>query len=420
MYRDSTLAVRTGQYPDLSDSHCEPIAFTSAFTFKSAEDAAGKFQGTIPGNVYARFTNPTVRAFEERLAALEKAEDCVSFSSGMAAISAVGMAFLQAGNSIVCSRDVFGTTLNAFRTYFSRFGVEIRTVDLTDLDEWRQAIDHTTRLAFLETPSNPGLDIVDINAVCQIAHAQGALVAVDNTMLTPVFQKPLLAGADIVIHSAGKYIDGQGRCVAGAVAGNAVLMRELRGVLRSLGYSLSPMNAWLLTKSMETLEIRMHHVNQTATYLSEWLQELDGVHGVNYTGLPDHPQHALALRQQQGHGGLLSFRISGGRERAWRFINALRLISIATNIGDTRTMITHPASTTHHKLSPEEKRLTGIDDSLLRLSVGLEHVCDLKQDIWQALVESDSRAATPMVDFVVRNKRTHASTEVNSCLHGLR
>jgi O-succinylhomoserine sulfhydrylase len=390
-----TQAVRVAQFQDTSDSFCEPIALTAAYVFESAADAAMRFSGVSCGNVYSRFTNPTVRAFERRLAVLEGAEDAVAFSSGMAAIAAIAHARLQTGANVVCSRDVFGTTLTAFRSYFAKFGVDVRIVDLTDLSQWCAAIDDRTSLAFLETPSNPLQQVADIRAVASLVHAQGGLLAVDNTMLTPILQKPLLFGADLVVHSAGKYIDGQGRCVAGVVAGPDVLMEEMRAVTRSLGPTLSAMNAWLLLKSLETLELRVEAIAQSTQKLANWLKDRSEVGAVYYSGFRSHLQRGLAERQQRGAGGVVSFEVGDSRESAWTFIDALRLISIATNIGDTRSMVAHPATTTHGRLTAEEKSRAGIHESLVRLSVGLESVDDLQTDIEQALlsVVEPSRAS---------------------------
>ncbi|AQV94498.1 O-succinylhomoserine sulfhydrylase [Cupriavidus necator] len=390
-----TQAVRVAQFQDSSDSFCEPIALTAAYVFESAADAAMRFSGASCGNVYSRFTNPTVRAFERRLAVLEGAEDAVAFSSGMAAIAAIAHARLQTGANVVCSRDVFGTTLTAFRSYFAKFGVDVRIVDLTDLAQWYAAIDDRTSLAFLETPSNPLQQVADIRAVASLVHAHGGLLAVDNTMLTPILQKPLLFGADLVVHSAGKYIDGQGRCVAGVVAGPDVLMEEMRAVTRSLGPTLSAMNAWLLLKSLETLELRVEAIAQSTQKLANWLKGRREVGAVYYSGFRSHLQRGLAEHQQRGAGGVVSFEVGDSRESAWAFIDALRLISIATNIGDTRSMVTHPATTTHGRLTAEERSRAGIHESLVRLSVGLESVDDLQADIEQALlsVVEPSRAS---------------------------
>ncbi|SOY46290.1 putative Cys/Met metabolism; PLP-dependent enzyme [Cupriavidus taiwanensis] len=380
-----TQAVRVAQFQDLSDSFCEPIALTAAYVFESAADAAARFSGASYCNVYSRFTNPTVRAFERRLAALEGAEDAVAFSSGMAAIAAIAQARLRTGVNVVCSRDVFGTTLTAFQYYFKKFGVDVRLVDLTDLAQWSAAIDDKTSLAFLETPSNPLQQVADIRAVASLVHAHGGLLAVDNTMLTPILQKPLLHGADMVVHSAGKYIDGQGRCVAGVVAGPTVLMEEMRAVARTLGPTLSAMNAWLLLKSLETLELRVEAISQSTQTLANWLKDRREVGTVYYSGFQPDPKRDLAERQHCGAGGVLSFEVGDSRESAWAFIDALRLVSIATNIGDTRSMVTHPATTTHGRLTAEERNRAGIRESLVRLSVGLESVDDLQADIEQAL-----------------------------------
>lgn len=381
---NATLALHTHRVSDLSDVFCEPLAMTSAYTFASAKEASERFSGQQQGNVYSRFTNPTVQAFESRVAALEHAESAVAFASGMGAFTALCHAFLQQGDNIVCSRDVFGTTVNAFSYYMARFGIEARYVDLTDLAQWQSAIDGKTRLVVLESPSNPLLKIGDISAISALAHEEGALVLVDNTLLTPVFQRAHTLGADLVIHSAGKYMDGQGRALAGVVTGSQSLMQELRGVLRTLGISCSPFNAWLLLKSLETLEIRMMRVQESAFELAHWLKSHGLVTAVHYTGLEHHPQHALACRQQDGHGGVLSFEIVGGQAAAWQWIDELRCVARCTNIGDTRSMVTHPATTTHGRLDAEARLQAGITEGLIRLCVGLERVNDIKADLKQA------------------------------------
>ncbi|NML14025.1 aminotransferase class V-fold PLP-dependent enzyme [Azohydromonas sp. G-1-1-14] len=385
----ATRALHEGHHQDLSDSHCEPIAMTSAYVFKSAAEAAARFSGASKGNVYSRFTNPTVRAFEQRLASMEGAQDGIAFSSGMAAIAGVAHAWLEAGKNVVVSKDVFGTTLTAFRHYFGRLGVQVRTVELTRLDAWRRAIDSNTRLVFLESPSNPVQQVAHIRSIAALSHAMGALLVVDNTMLTPVFQNPLELGADLVLHSAGKYIDGQGRCVAGAVLGSERLVSDLRGVMRTLGSSLSAMNAWMLLKSLETLQMRVRAMSASAGAVARWLQQHGSVRGVHYTGLAEHPQHTLIGQQQRGHGAVFSFEVGDTREEAWRFMDALQLVAIATNIGDTRSMVTHPASTTHCRLTAEERRQAGIGDNLVRLSVGLEDLTDLVDDLDAALARAD-------------------------------
>ncbi len=381
----STQAIRVGQYPDMSDTHCEPIAMTSAYVFASAADAAGKFSGAKPGNVYSRFTNPTVKSFEQRVACMEGAEDGVAFSSGMAAIVAIAHAWLAAGKNVVCSRDVFGTTLTAFRHYFGKLGADVRVVSLVDIEDWRIAIDNNTAFVFLETPSNPILNVAAIAQIAHLAHSCGAKVVVDNTLLTPILQNPLKHGADVVVHSAGKYIDGQGRCVAGVVLGSERLMADIRAVIRVMGASLSPMDAWLLLKSLETLDLRMAAISRNAQQLARWLCLQPKIGRVYYTGLSEHPQYEIACSQQSGHGGVVSFEVGSGRECAWHLIDSLNLISIATSIGDTRTMVTHPASTTHGKLTPLERERAGVSERLVRLSVGLESPADITNDLEVAL-----------------------------------
>jgi O-succinylhomoserine sulfhydrylase len=358
---------------------------TSAYVFASAADAAGKFSGARPGNVYSRFTNPTVRSFEQRVACMEGAEDGVAFSSGMAAIVAIAHAWLVAGKNVVCSRDVFGTTLTAFRHYFGKLGADVRVVSLVDIEDWRIAIDSNTAFVFLETPSNPILNVAAIAQIAHLAHSCGAKVVVDNTLLTPILQNPLKHGADVVVHSAGKYIDGQGRCVAGVVLGSERLMADIRAVIRVMGASLSPMDAWLLLKSLETLELRMAAISRNAQVLARWLCLQPKIGRVYYTGLSEHPQYEIACSQQSGHGGVLSFEVGTGRECAWHLIDSLNLISIATSIGDTRTMVTHPASTTHGKLTPLERERAGVSERLVRLSVGLESPTDITNDLEVAL-----------------------------------
>lgn len=401
----ATRAVRVGQYPDLSDAHCEPVAMTSAYVFASAAEAASRFAGTTRGNVYSRFTNPTVRAFEQRLAALEGAEDCVAFASGMAAITGIAHAWLGPGQNLVCSRDVFGTTLTAFRQYFGKLGAQVRVVELASMAAWQQAIDERTAFAFFETPSNPTMRVADVAGICRLAHAAGALAVVDNTLLTPVHQNPLALGADLVVHSAGKALDGQGRCVAGAVLGSEPRMAELRVVMRVLGSTLGAMDAWLLLKSLETLELRVEAIHHKALRLARWLQAHVKVGRVHYTGLTSHPQHALASLQQRGHGSVVSFEAGAGRESAWQVIDALKLISIATSIGDTRSMVTHPASTTHGKLPPDERQRAGIGENLIRLSVGLEHEGDLMADLHAALAPLPDSMPAPAPSGRVRDDR---------------
>lgn len=380
-----TLAVRAGQRRSPEAEHGEPLFFTSSYVFRSAADAAARFAGEVPGNVYSRYTNPTVRAFEERIAAMEGAEQAVATASGMAAILATVMSLCSAGDHVLVSRSVFGATVSLFEKYLKRFGLEVDYVPLTEVGVWEPAFKSNTRLVFVESPSNPLAELVDIEALAKLCHAKGAMLAVDNCFCTPVLQQPLALGADIVIHSATKYIDGQGRCLGGVVAGRAEQMKEVVGFLRTAGPTLSPFNAWVFLKGLETLRLRMQAHCASAQTLAEWLEQQPGVEKVYYVGLPSHPQHELAKRQQKGFGAVLSFEVAGGKEGAWRFIDATRLISITANLGDSKTTITHPGSTTHGRLSPEDRASAGIRDSLIRVAVGLEDVADLKADLARGL-----------------------------------
>ncbi|MFR0674449.1 O-succinylhomoserine sulfhydrylase [Enterobacterales bacterium AW_CKDN230030176-1A_HGKHYDSX7] len=380
-----TLAVRAGQHRTPEGEHSEAVFFTSSYVFRTAADAAARFAGEVPGNVYSRYTNPTVRAFEERLAALEGAEQAVGTSTGMAAILATVMALCSAGDHVLVSQSVFGSTISLFEKYFKRFGVQVDYVPLADLDGWQQALKPNTRLLFVESPSNPLAELVDIAGLAAIAQAHGALLAVDNCFSTPALQQPLALGADIVIHSATKFIDGQGRCMGGAVAGRAELMKEVVGFLRTAGPTLSPFNAWVFLKGLETLKLRMRAHCQSAQALAEWLTRQPGIERVHYAGLPSHPQHELAKRQMSGFGAVVSFEVKGGKEGAWRFIDATRLVSITTNLGDSKTTIAHPATTSHGRLTPHEREAAGIRDSLIRVAVGLEDVADLQVDLARGL-----------------------------------
>lgn len=380
-----TLAVRAGQNRTLELEHSEAIYPTSSFVYASAAQAAARFGGDEPGNIYSRFTNPTVRAFEERIAALEGGEKAVATSSGMAAILSTCMALLKQGDHLVCSRGVFGTTTVLLEKYLARFGVETTFVDLTDLDVWRSAIRPETRMLFLETPSNPLGEIADIRALSAIARDAEAWLVVDNCLCTPVLQKPLALGADLIVHSATKYLDGQGRCVGGVVVGPETLMQEVYGFLRSAGPTMSPFNAWVFLKGLETLPLRMRAHCQAALEIAQWLRGRPEIEAVFYAGLEDHPQHGLARSQQSGFGGIVSFQVKGGREEAWRLIDATRIISITANLGDTRTTVTHPATTTHGRLSEEDKKRNGISENLVRLSIGLETIEDLKMDLERGL-----------------------------------
>ncbi len=385
-WSDATLAVRAGQQRSLEGEHSEPIFTTSSFVFSSAAEAAARFSGDEAGNIYSRFTNPTVRTFEQRLAALERGESCVATASGMAAILSTCLALLKAGDHVVSSRSVFGTTTVMFTKYLTRFGVETDFVSLTDLDAWEAAIRPNTRMLFLETPSNPLTEIADIKRLAELAHARGCLLVVDNCFCTPVLQKPLALGADIVIHSATKYLDGQGRCVGGAVVGDSQLVgEEVFGVLRTAGPTMSPFNAWVFLKGLETLKLRMTAHSDNASQLAVWLQQQPGINRVFYPGLESHPQHELMKQQQLAPGGIVSFELAGGREAAWRLIDATRLLSITANLGDTKTTITHPATTTHGRLAPEEKERSGITEGLIRVAVGLEDIADIQADLQRGL-----------------------------------
>jgi O-succinylhomoserine sulfhydrylase len=381
-----TRAVRVGSHRTNEGEHSEPIFPTSSYVFASAAEAAARFAGTQPGNIYSRFTNPTVRAFEERLAALEGGETCVATASGMAAILATCAGLLKAGDHIVSSRAIFGTTVILFQNYLAKFGIETTFVAQTDYAAWERAITPKTRLLFLETPSNPLTEIADIARLATLAHAKGCLLVVDNCFCTPALQRPLALGADIVIHSATKYLDGQGRCVGGAVVGDKERVgKEVYGFLRTAGPCLSPFNAWVFLKGLETLTLRMQAHSRNALELAKWLEPQPGVKRVFYPGLPSHPQYELARKQQKDSGGLLSFEVEGGTKAAWRLIDATTFISITANLGDTKTTITHPATTTHGRLTSEQRAEAGISDGLIRVSVGLEDVEDLKKDLARGL-----------------------------------
>ena len=382
----ATRAVRIGHHRTAEGEHSEPIFATSSFVFQSAAEAAARFGGESAGNIYSRFTNPTVRAFEERLAALEGGEACVATASGMAAILAVCMGLLQAGDHIVASRSLFGSTTMLFNKYLSRFGIGTSYCTLCDLDAWDAAIGPRTRLLFCETPSNPLTEMVDLGALAELARRRGCLLAVDNCFCTPVLQRPLELGADLVIHSATKYLDGQGRCVGGAVVGDRQRVgEEVFGVLRTAGPTMSPFNAWVFLKGLETLQLRMEAHSRGAAALADWLAVQPGIERVYYPGRPDHPQHHLVGVQQQGGGGIVAFDVRGGRAGAWGVIDATRLLSITANLGDTKTTITHPASTTHGRLSPEERAASGIGEGLIRVAVGLEAVVDIQADLARGL-----------------------------------
>ncbi len=377
-----TRAVRAGQHRTREGEHSEAIFPTSSYVFGSAAEAAARFSGDQPGNIYSRFTNPTVRTFEERLASLEGGERCVATSSGMAAILATCAGLLKAGDHIVSSRSIFGTTTVLFSTYLAKFGIETTFVPLADVQAWRDAIRPETRLLFLETPSNPLTEIADIAALAALSQEKNCVLAVDNCFCTPVLQRPLELGADIVIHSATKYLDGQGRCIGGAVVGSEELVgKDVYGFLRTAGPTMSPFNAWVFLKGLETLPIRMKAHCASALVLAQWLEQQPEVARVYHPGLTSHPQHELAKRQQDDFGGIVSFELKGGKEDAWKVVDATRVFSITANLGDTKSTVTHPATTTHGRLTPEQRDAAGISDGLIRLAVGLESVADLQADL---------------------------------------
>jgi len=384
-YQPETLAVRSGTLRSQFGEHSEGLFLTSSFVFESAAQAAARFIGEEPGNIYARFTNPTVTMFEERLAALEGAEQCVATASGMSAILACVMGVLKAGDHVVASRSLFGATVNLFNNIIKKFGVETTYVSATDVSEWQAAVRPNTRMFFLETPSNPLTEISDIAAISAVAKSCGALLAVDNCFCTPILQRPLTLGADIVIHSATKYIDGQGRVLGGAVLGSRKHLEGVYGFLRTAGPTMSAFNAWIFLKGLETLKIRMDAHSANALELAIWLEAQPGVSRVFYPGLPSHPQHELAMRQQKTGGGIVSFELAGGKEAAWRVIDNTKMLSITANLGDTRTTITHPASTTHARISADARAAAGISDGLIRLAVGLEAVVDIQNDLARGL-----------------------------------
>jgi len=382
----STLGVRAGQVRSAFQEHSEALYLTSSFLFEDAAQAAAGFGGSGEGFVYSRYTNPTVAMLQDRLAALEGAQACVATASGMSAILAASMVLLKAGDHVVCSNAVFGATVQLYATVLSRFGVETTFVPPTRIDAWQRALRPSTRLLFLETPSNPLGEVADIAALSAVARQAGATLAVDNVLCTPALQRPIALGADLVIHSATKHLDGQGRVLGGAIAGRkGPVMEHLVGFLRTAGPAISPFNAWVILKGLETLELRMLAQSERALELARWLEAHPKVARVHYTGLASHPQHALARRQQRAGGAVVSFEVKGGRAAAWKVIDSTELISITGNLGDVKTTITHPASTTHGRLTPEARAAAGITESLLRVAVGLEAVADLEADLERGL-----------------------------------
>ena len=380
-----TLAVRAGALQSNFQEHSEALFLTSSFTYKNAAEAARKFANEEPGFLYSRFTNPTVTMFQDRLAALEGAEACTATATGMAAIASTVLGLLKQGDHIVASRSVFGTVVPLFNQICKRFGIDTTWVDPTNLDAWRAAIRPNTRMLFCETPSNPLAEICDIAALAEIARKARAWLAVDNCLLTPALQRPLELGADLVIHSATKYLDGQGRVLAGAVCGRKELIDQVYGFVRTAGPALSPFNAWICLKGLETLRLRVEAQSHAALILAQWLEAHPAVVRVHYAGLASHPQHALAMRQSRLQGAVLSFAVKGGRAEAWRVIDAVKLISITANLGDTKTTITHPATTTHARISQAERDAAGISENLLRVAVGLESVEDIQNDLSRGL-----------------------------------
>jgi len=385
-YDIDTLAVRAGTARSQFNEHSEALYLTSSFVFENAARAAARFKGDEPGNIYSRFTNPTVTAFGERLAALEGAEACVATASGMSAILACCMGLMKAGEHIVSSSSIFGATVNLFGI-LAKFGLETTYVDATDPAAWRAAVrPGATRLLFVETPSNPLTEVFDIAALSEVAHGAGALLVVDNCFCSPALQRPLDLGADLIVHSATKYLDGQGRVLGGAVLGKKeIVMEGIFPFLRTAGPTLSAFNAWVLLKGMETLGIRMQAQSGSALELARWLERQPAVERVYYPGLPSHPQHALAMRQQRLGGAIVSFEVKGGREPAWRVVDATRMISITANLGDTKSTITHPATTTHGRISAEARARAGITEGLLRVAVGLESLADIQADLAHGL-----------------------------------
>jgi O-succinylhomoserine sulfhydrylase len=380
-YQTETWAIRGGIDRSDQGEHSELMYLTSSYLFKSAEQAATRFSGEDGGNVYSRYTNPTVKAFEERLALMEQSDACVATSSGMAAILSTCMALLQAGDHIVCSRDVFGSTTVLLNKFLAKMGVETTYVGLTDLDDWKAACQDNTKLFFLESPSNPLCEVADIPALSKLAKSNNAYLVVDNCFATPILQKPLLLGADIVIHSATKYIDGQGRCLGGAVLGRKEDMEEVLGFLRSGGPCMSPFNAWVFLKGLETLSVRMRAHCENAENLAAWLKQHPAVEHVFYAGLSGHRGHDLASKQMSAYGGVLSFRVKGGRKEAWKVIDSTQLISHTANLGDAKTTIVHPATTTHGRIADHERAAAGITENLIRVAVGLEYIEDIKADL---------------------------------------
>ncbi|BBP01783.1 O-succinylhomoserine sulfhydrylase [Sulfuriferula nivalis] len=384
-YDIETLAVRAGITRSQFGEHSEALYLTSSFVFNNAAEAQARFKGEQPGNIYARFTNPTVTMFEQRLAALEGAERCVATASGMAAILATVMGLLKAGDHIIASRSIFGSTVQLFSNIIGRFGVETTYVSPTDISEWQAALRPNTKLFFVESPSNPLTEVSDIRALSALAKQSGVVLAVDNCFCSPALQQPLKLGADIVVHSATKYLDGQGRVLGGAVLGSHQLLEGVYGFLRTAGPTMSAFNAWVFLKGLETLKLRMDAHSASALALATWLEAHPNVARVYYPGLASHPQHELAMRQQRTGGGIVAFEVKGGQPAAWQVIDATKMISITANLGDAKTTITHPTTTTHSRMTPEQRANAGINDGLLRVAVGLESLRDIQNDLARGL-----------------------------------
>ena len=380
-WKYDTQAIRAGSLRSEFGENSEAIFLTSSYVFDSSAQAAARFAGTEPGNIYSRFTNPTVTMFQDRLAAMEGSEACVATSSGMSAILAIIMGLCSSGEHIVASRSIFGTTVQLFSNILKRWGLEITFVSLTNLNEWEDAIQKNTKLFFVETPSNPLTEVTDINALSKIAHQKDIKLIVDNCFCSPALQRPLLLGADIIIHSATKYLDGQGRCLGGAVLADKKTIEPIYQFLRSAGPTMSAFNAWVFLKGLETLSVRMDAHSKNALHLASWLESQPQIDRVYYPGLASHPQHKLALTQQKTGGAIVSFEVKGGQKEAWSLIDSTRLISITANLGDVKSTITHPTTTTHSRVSPEERQKAGIKDNLVRIAVGLEDIEDLKADL---------------------------------------
>ena len=375
-----TKSVREGHQSSNEQEHSAAIFLTSSYRFDSAEQAAERFE-TNQGNVYSRFTNPTVSSFQDKLAALEGAEKCQATASGMSAIFATIMTILKSGEHMVASRCMFGTTIVLLNSIIEKFGIKVTFVDLPDLDGWKNSIQNNTKLFLLETPSNPLGEVVEIKKLAAISKQNDIVLAIDNCVMSPALQRPLSLGADLVIHSATKYIDGQGRCLAGAVAGKASIIDEISLFTRSTGPTLSAFNAWVVLKGLETLSLRMNAHSKSALKLALWLESQTFVEKVHYVGLESHPHHKVAKEQQTGFGGIVSFEVKGGRKEAFKLINNTKMISITANLGDAKTTITHPSTTTHVRLTKEEKQQTHISENLIRISVGLENVEDIIDDL---------------------------------------